>query len=1058
MSDYSSLKATINANVKANNNHEITGSIMNSVLNAMVDSLGAGYQFMGVATPTNPGSAQTPDYKCFYLATTPGTYTYLGGLVVADGEVALLKYDSSWTKEVTGIASADKLNQLGQQAIYDVSANNVGATFASLSALLSDENLSTLIPVAVRCGGMSIRFVQTSDNKYVQYRCKTQSFSANQEDWYFCGDETLVENPEFIKVWLDKSGRIFMGIENNGNVYFGAGVPKQIVDYVNAIIGNFSPDEYNDIVTFLDSLITGDKTLAELLNEKVDKEDGKGLIQTEVAENLEYTDSPEFMNVELDGDNKILGGRKPNGNKFENLPVEYPSAVEESVSDPEGRFKVILDGYNRIMSYRDKNGVLHENVGIETNHFSLTEEGMEAFQQDLINSGFDPGSGGHVQEEIDAINDEISHIQDNIDEIEDSLDVNPPAVVALRNELDGVETRVDALEQVAGVTPPMVTGYKRIASETIITQAELNSWDGKVVEVVGDLVLSGSTNFKLNNGCVIFMNGGKFINDNYIGTLNLNGAYVKAEPYRFLDLSINYSNQLHADVAFAEWFGALGDNESYDAKYFNGITDNVHCNEIHLVAGKTYILEAPITLKNHVLRGDGTSKLVYCEDYADIPITSNTTAPIIAVDGCITITVDNTAKGFENLKAGMCVNIMPTNKALNDDTVKEWNNRLIKSVSNDGTVVLTGGDYTKVSATYTMNIATIYPMIVMFNNSQIHNLHIIGGYHIVDKERNCWRQAETIDAGVADESLEVPNQAYNQVIENCIIEDNTSDAIVSDGGHTKIHHNVLKHCGSGGIHLGSNMGCVITDNFIFDTNLNANQVHNEAAIIYSNRIYNLLISGNYIDNCKSGIGTIHNTWNCKSTIVNNIINNFRKNGIEFALNYIPESPGLFKQYIISGNRFNATNDYNENYYERRYEEVPYTPRVTATGYGVSMVIGYGEGLRCESIIVSNNIFKDCGVKIMNCDGAVVNGNNLIFTHVFEADHSRQSSIIHITNSNVVVNGNYITSEGDGNIEEIVFAQTSSKVLFTSNIYKNTIGVLSDKDNTSDITSSGNIQL
>lgn len=115
MSEYSSLKATINANVKTNDNHEITGSIMNSVLNAMVNSLGAGYQFMGVATPTNPGSAQTPDYKCFYLATTPGTYRYLGGLVVADGEVALLKYDSSWTKEVTGVASADKLNQLGQE-------------------------------------------------------------------------------------------------------------------------------------------------------------------------------------------------------------------------------------------------------------------------------------------------------------------------------------------------------------------------------------------------------------------------------------------------------------------------------------------------------------------------------------------------------------------------------------------------------------------------------------------------------------------------------------------------------------------------------------------------------------------------------------------------------------------------------------------------------------------------------------------------------------------------------------------------------------------------------
>ena len=43
--------------------------------------------------------------------------------------------------------------------IYDVSAHNNGASFASLSALLSNENLSTLIPSAIRCGGMTIRFI-----------------------------------------------------------------------------------------------------------------------------------------------------------------------------------------------------------------------------------------------------------------------------------------------------------------------------------------------------------------------------------------------------------------------------------------------------------------------------------------------------------------------------------------------------------------------------------------------------------------------------------------------------------------------------------------------------------------------------------------------------------------------------------------------------------------------------------------------------------------------------------------------------------------------------------
>ena len=43
--------------------------------------------------------------------------------------------------------------------IYDVSYHNDGTTFESLSALLSSENLSTLIPTEVRRGGMTICFI-----------------------------------------------------------------------------------------------------------------------------------------------------------------------------------------------------------------------------------------------------------------------------------------------------------------------------------------------------------------------------------------------------------------------------------------------------------------------------------------------------------------------------------------------------------------------------------------------------------------------------------------------------------------------------------------------------------------------------------------------------------------------------------------------------------------------------------------------------------------------------------------------------------------------------------
>lgn len=67
-----------------------------------------------------------------------------------------------------------KVDKLESEVIYDVTANNDGVTFDSLSALLSDENLSILIPPSVRHGGMMIRFIQgyeqSSDNKYMQYQ------------------------------------------------------------------------------------------------------------------------------------------------------------------------------------------------------------------------------------------------------------------------------------------------------------------------------------------------------------------------------------------------------------------------------------------------------------------------------------------------------------------------------------------------------------------------------------------------------------------------------------------------------------------------------------------------------------------------------------------------------------------------------------------------------------------------------------------------------------------------------------------------------------------------
>ena len=135
-------------------------------------------------------------------------------------------------------ASTDKLNQLGQQVIYDVTANNNGATFDSLSALLSSKNLSTLIPIAVRCSGMSIRFVHSPDNKCVQYRLMNQTFSTIVSDWQGVEDEPAAESDNLVK---------------SGGVYNSDRLLSQQIGLLNSNI--------NDVCTIIGKYIKQDGTL-----------------------------------------------------------------------------------------------------------------------------------------------------------------------------------------------------------------------------------------------------------------------------------------------------------------------------------------------------------------------------------------------------------------------------------------------------------------------------------------------------------------------------------------------------------------------------------------------------------------------------------------------------------------------------------------------------------------------------------------------------------------------------------------------------------------------------
>ena len=179
-------------------------------------------------------------------------------------------------------------------------------------------------------------------------------------DLDFNGAQTkVIENPEFAIVWLDSADKILFGIQRDGNFYFGAGVPQQVISYIDEKISELSLDEYEQIVSFLGELINSG-TLQELLNQKVDKEEGKSLIDAEYASGVYQIDSPEFIEVKLDEQERIIEATQKDGTKLfgagirvgEDLNVsgdiENKVATITTISNPEFA-SVWLDASNKIL-------------------------------------------------------------------------------------------------------------------------------------------------------------------------------------------------------------------------------------------------------------------------------------------------------------------------------------------------------------------------------------------------------------------------------------------------------------------------------------------------------------------------------------------------------------------------------------------------------------------------------------------------------------------------------------------------------------------------------------
>lgn len=219
MANYSELLADINAAIYENNDQEIDALEVRAILREMVTSLGSGYLFKGIATPSSPTGTGTyePDQNVFYLATTAGTYTYLGGLVVAAGEVAFLCFDGTWTKKSSALLSTGSIvdNLTTNDATKPLSAKQGkvlseagAATAAEVSAL--GQEMDEEIPKAV---------YEKQYKQPIPY--ELGNITINGSGWTYADSGSRVRTPQGFSLHLFAGDKIALSDYTDARFYWG---------------------------------------------------------------------------------------------------------------------------------------------------------------------------------------------------------------------------------------------------------------------------------------------------------------------------------------------------------------------------------------------------------------------------------------------------------------------------------------------------------------------------------------------------------------------------------------------------------------------------------------------------------------------------------------------------------------------------------------------------------------------------------------------------------------------------------------------------------------------
>lgn len=115
-------------------------------------------------------------------------------------------------------------------------------------------------------------------------------------------------NEEWLRVYTDTENKFLWGIRVDGSIDWAVGIPKPVQNALNEIIANNETFQQTLTEAMEAYKSTIDEKVATIDEKKVDKEEGKSLIEDEVKECFRVIENEEFIKAVVDSEDRYLFG------------------------------------------------------------------------------------------------------------------------------------------------------------------------------------------------------------------------------------------------------------------------------------------------------------------------------------------------------------------------------------------------------------------------------------------------------------------------------------------------------------------------------------------------------------------------------------------------------------------------------------------------------------------------------------------------------------------------------------------------------------------------------